>query len=424
MSFTLPTRHFWAAALLFGFALVLPLAPLAHAQDRTLEEWQTMFDEIALASAMPMTLESGALKGPGADFLIRRGSRARFVMFGEEHGVGTIADIATAYVTALGPAGFTRAAIETDPWMGARLETLLRKGGMEVLRDFFRTQGNKLSIPMYFWEGDARFAEAVLRNAGEEGPALFGVDQVFTYAAPTLLSEIATRTVSAEARAKAHALAARATSEESFLGKAEPEALQSLRALLDAERDARLIELVDAMILSAQIYAPFVTESTVSIYEANLARETLMKQNLLAALGKLDSGEDMPRIFLKFGAWHLYRGLSPTLVPALGGFVADLGLIRGEETFSVVALCGPGAQTVDLAGNAMPCNEKFAEDSGRFANHVAAEGMTVFDLEYFKRRPKRLGIIPEAFRNLVLAYDALVIVPNAAPATFVVPPGE
>jgi len=428
MTFALTMRAFSRAGFLAGLmvaAFIWPgLAPLAGAQDRPREEWEAMFDETATASAMPMTLENGVLKGPGAEFLIRRGSQARFVMFGEEHGIGTIADIATAYVTALGPAGFTRAAIETDPWMGTRLETTLRKGGMEALRDYFRAPGNKLSIPLYFWEGDARFAQAVIANAGEDAPALFGLDQVFTYAAQTLLAEIATRSVSAEARARAQALSLRAGSEDSFLGKAEPEALQSLRALLDAEGDRPLIEIVDAMMASAEIYAPFVSESATSIYEANLARETLMKRNLMAALGKLDSGEDMPRIFLKFGAWHLYRGLSPTLVPALGGFVADLALIRGEETFSVVVLCGPGAQTVDLSGNAMPCNEKFEEDSGRFARHVAEEGMTVFDLSRFKKKPKRLGIIPEAFRDMVLAYDALVIVPDAEPAVFVVPPGE
>lgn len=428
MSFTLTIRAFSLAgslAVLIAAAVIWPgLAPSAMAEDRSREEWEAMFDETATNSAMPMTLENGELKGPGADFLIRKGSAARFVMFGEEHGIGTIADIATAYVSALRPAGFTRAAIETDPWMGARLETILRKGGMEALREYFRAPGNKLSIPLYFWEGDARFAEAVIANAGDDAPALFGLDQVFTYAAETLLSEIATRTVSAEARAKAGELAARARAEESFLGKAEPEALQSLRALLDAERDRQLIEIVDAMIGSAAIYAPFVGESPTSIYEANFARETLMKRNLMAALGGLNSGEDMPRIFLKFGAWHLYRGLSPTLVPALGGFVADLALIRGEETFSVVVLCGPGAQTIDLSGNAMPCNEKFEEDSGRFAEHVADTGLTVFDLSWFKKKPKRLGIIPEAFRDMVLSYDALVIVPNAEPAVFVVPPGE
>lgn len=428
MTFTMTMRDFLragAVAGLMALGLLWPgLAPKAEAQDRTREEWEAMFDETATSSAMPMTLENGELKGPGAEFLIRRGSAARFVMFGEEHGVGTIAGIATAYATALGPVGFTRAAIETDPWMGARLETILRKGGMEALRDYFRAPGNKLSIPMYFWEGDARFAEAIIRNAGEEGPALFGLDQVFTYAAETLLTEIATRTVSADARAKATELAARAKIEESFLGKAEPEALQSLRALLDAGRDRALIELVDAMIASSAIYAPFVGESPTSIYEANLARETLMKRNLMAALGKLNSGEDMPRIFLKFGAWHLFRGLSPTLVPALGGFVADLALIRGEETFSVVVLCGPGAQTIDLSGNAMPCNEKFAEDAGRFADHVADEGITVFDLSWFRKKPRRLGIIPESFRDMVLSYDAMVIVPNAEPAVFVVPPGE
>ncbi len=414
-------------ALGFLAALVLPglaLAPMASADDRTPEEWQAMFDETATASSMPMTLENGALKGPGADFLIRRGARAHFVMFGEEHGVGTIGDIATAYVTALGPSGFTMAAIETDPWMGARLETALRKGGIDALAAYFRAPGNRLSIPIYFWTQDAVFAEAVIRNAGENAPALIGLDQVFTFAPQTLLAEIATRTVSPNARARAQELSARAGREENFLGRAEPEALRSLRALLHPERDASLIELVDAMIESAFIYAPFTGESPTSVYEANLARETLMKRNFMAALGKVSGGEDMPRIFLKFGAYHMYRGLSPTLVPALGGFVADLALMRGEESFSVAVLCGPGAQSVDLEGNALPCTETFETDVGRFAHHVAAEGMTVFDLAWFKKRPKRLGIIPEAFRNLVLSYDALVIVPGAAPATYVVPPGE
>src|SRR5262249_46145609 len=158
------------------------------------------------------------------------------------------------------------------------------------------------------------------------------------------------------------------------------------RDLLGGEADRTLAQLMDDMILSARIYQPFVGVNTgLSVYAANLERETLMKRTFLA-LYRAAGG---PKVFFKFGANHMMRGLSQTQVPALASFVDDVAIAEGKRAFNLLILCGPGTKAGDLMGNEGNCEIDLAKDLPDLVPQVDATRLTLFDLAPWKDKPRR-----------------------------------
>lgn len=393
------------------------LGGVAFAAEPTADELKQQFQETLAASRMTVDMREGRLSGPGAAFLKARAGDAQFVLLGEEHGVATIADTARALFADVNAAGYRHFAIEVDPWMTAKLEATLRRGGTKALAAFLRGEEAKFSIPFYNWSAEAALAEAAVRANADATPALWGLDQLFIGAAGLLLRDVATQASSADARALAKTLADQAKGNLEFLGKVDLEQLRTLRGLLGGDADRSLAQLVDDMILSARIYQPFVSGQGLSVYAANLERENLMKRTFLARLHEAETRDGkMPKVLFKFGANHMMRGLSSTHVPSLGTFVTDFALAHGQRTFSVVLLCGAGTKTGDFQGNEGECELPFATSFPDLAGHVGTDGPTLFDLSTWKDKPRRWAHLSPDVKEMIWAYDAILFVPNGRPA--------
>lgn len=385
----------------------------AFAADPTLEELKAKFQETLSASRMTLEAKGGKLAGPGAEFLRARIAGSHFVLIGEEHGVATIADTVRAILPDLTHAGYRHFAIETDPYTAAKLETMLRAGGTKEVAKFLAVDGNKFAIPFYNWSAEAELAAAAVKANASSTPALWGLDQVFIGASAALLNDIAAQASAAEAKALAGKLAAQAKGNLEFLGKADLGEFAKLRGLLGAEQDRELAQLVDDMILSARIYQPFTGVTTgLSVYAANLERETLMKRTFLNRYRTAGG----PKVAFKFGANHMMSGLSATHVPSLANFVSEFALSEGKAAFKMLVLCGPGTQAGDLMGNPAPCDMDLTKDWPDLAGQVDARQMTLFDLKTWKDRPSRWKHLPEETRHLIWAFDAVLFVPNGKPA--------
>ncbi len=362
-----------------------------------------------------MTLEAkgGKLAGPGADFLRNRIAGSHFVLIGEEHGVATIADTVRALLPDLTQSGYRHFAIETDPYIAAKLEAMLRAGGTKEVAKFLATDGNQFAIPFYNWSAEAELALAHVKANANSTPSLWGLDQVFIGASAALLNDVAAQASNAEAKALAGKLAAQAKGNLEFLGKVDLGELAKLRGLLGAEQDRALAQLVDDMTLSARIYQPFVGVTTgLSVYAANLKRETLMKRLFLARYRAAGG----PKVAFKFGANHMMDGLSSTHVPSFANFVSEFALSDGKAAFKLLVLCGPGTKAGDLMGNPSPCSIDIAKDWPDLAAQVDTKQMTLFDLKTWKDRPSRWKHLPEETRHMIWAFDAVLFVPNGKPA--------
>jgi len=166
------------------------------------------------------------------------------------------------------------------------------------------------------------------------------------------------------------------------------------------------------MIVSAGIYAPFVGREGMSVYQANLQREQLMKTTFMKRY--LQNGR--PKVVFKFGANHLTRGLSPVNVPSLSSFLHEFALTENRRVFSLLILCGPGTQAGGFQGEVATCDMDVTKEIPEVASHLDPTQPTLFDLAGWKDRPKRWEHLNEAMRRLLWGYDAVMIIPNGKPA--------
>jgi hypothetical protein len=235
---------------------------------------------------------------------------------------------------------------------------------------------------------------------------------VFIGAYGLMLGRIAVEASDPATRELAATMAARAKGNLEFLGQSDPKQFERIRQGLDATDDAALLELIDDMILSRRIYAPFIGQPGLSAYAANLTREDLMKNNFLARY----EAAGRPKVLFKFGSNHMVRGLSPTHVPSLGNFVADLAFAEGEQAFNLLVLCGPGTQAGDFMGNVATCELDVSKLMPEVAATLDAAHPTLFDLAPWKDNPRQWKHLAADIRELLWAYDALLVVPGGKPA--------
>jgi hypothetical protein len=401
-----------ACKALAAAAAVLLFPAASHAETVAADPAQAFAATIA-ASRHVLTVTDGHAGGPAADYLGEMAANSQFFLVGEEHGVAAIADTVRALVPMLSKAGYRHFAVETDPYMARLVEDLLREGGTAALANYLHEDGKSISMPFFNWEAEALLAQAFLAATPKDPQGnLWGLDQVFIGAYGPLLERIAGRAHDPAARELATALASQAKGNLEFLGQVDVAQFERLRGLLERSGDAAPLSLMDDMILSRRIYAPFIGQPGWSAYQANRQREDLMKRNFLAHYRAASEA----RVLFKFGSNHMARGLSATHVPSLGNFVADLALSQGKTAFNVLVLCGPGTEAIDFLGKAATCELDLAKKVPEVVDALDATHPTLFDLSTWKDHPKQWSHLPQDMRELLWAYDALLVVPKGRPA--------
>lgn len=398
-----------------AMAATLPAMPAAAATE-------TQLDTLIRRTSHRIELRDGSLAGPGAEWLAARTAGARFVMLAEDHGNAGIARFAGGLARQLGETGPLYAAVEVDPLIATELDAMLREGDLTALRAFLQRDGHALSVPFFNWAEEAEFLREALRHGPAGAQSVWGLDQAFIGASYVWLERIASLAKTPAARAQAEGLAARAKADiMSFLGTVDVAELEGLRDALADPAEAPAQRLAGLLARSARIYGPFVRGGG-SIFAANLDRETLMKE-LFREHAEAATERDgaPPRVLFKFGANHLMRGLSHTHVPSLGNFLYEWAGVSGDSVFSVLAVLGPGSEVVDFMGRTTLADESFGRSHGFLLPHVSEPGMTLIDLGPWKDLPRRWADLPPETRDLIWAFDALLVVSGAGPATFVVP---
>jgi hypothetical protein len=394
-----------AAALLF-------VSVPSHTENGASDPTRSLAETIA-ASRLVLTVTDGRAGGPAAGYLQDKAATSQFFLVGEEHGVATIADTVQALVPMLIAAGYRHFAVETDPYTARIVEAHIREGSRDELADYLHEDGNSISMPFLNWAPEADLAGAFLAAAAQDQQGnLWGLDQVFIGAFAPLLQRIANLASDPASKELAAALAAQAKGNLDFLGQVDATQFERLRARLEEAEEADLLPLTDDLILSSTIYAPFIGQPGWSVNRANRAREDLMKRNFLARYRAADT----PKVLFKFGSNHMVRGLSPTHVPSLGNFIADFAFTEGKTAFNLLILCGPGTQAGDFTGKLTACDLDVEKLLPEVAAALNAEHPTLFDLAHWKDKPQQWKHVAAPLRELLWAYDALLVVPNGKPA--------
>jgi len=415
-----------AAKYLIATFLLLGAAPAAPADPADGE-----VEALLRQHSYRITVENGSLAGPGAAFLTSAVAGAQFVALGEAHNNREIPVFATALFRLLHERErFRFLALEQDPVMMERVSRPPVKGNLDAIQALSRQYPKGF---VFISDQELRMLAEVGALASSGADVIWGCEQAF--GVTHILDELRERAPDAEARAY---VAARR--EESAAAEAERN-LEKGHYIYDAQlapvadeldrlfagvTDPRAAFLIEAIRKSDEIYGYYAAGDRGALpgyYANNLVREEYMKTRCLNEYRAAQAQDgSLPKALMKFGHWHLYRGLTPTRVPSLGHFMYDFARVNGMGFFSI---------------SITPFN--VLNDYGAFAAHervaylkpfapIAAEGQwTLVDLRPFREYPRRralvaAGALPdeaaEELARLVYGFDALLLLGGAQPATF------
>ncbi len=384
-----------------------------------------------LANRHTMELRAdGVLSGPGADLLLEAGRQARFFFIGEEHGVAEIPELTASLFRGLAPHGYQHLAIETGDGVAAELNRLmLQPDPLAALGRF--AEEHFPGVPFYTLREEAALIAEAVRATGGRADVLWGLDYDIV-ADRWPLRRLRAIAPNAQARAAADRAIAFA---DSLLAAAleqrnpgfilmfgGPDSIPAMlrrtyRPAPDSEAD-RILHLMEE---TRAINAHWIGGE---VYASNDRRARFNKQQLWRFWSEAErSGRD-PRVMLKFGASHAVRGRTFTNVFDIGSLASEIADARGERSFHVLVIGGPGTQhavtdptvfryrpvPVELAAAAWAAPAAALADPARW---------TVFDLRPL--RPllgaNRLGEVPDRMRQVIWGFDAFVILSGSTAAS-------
>ncbi len=378
--------------------ILLPLSVLSDAQAPSTPA--DRFTARLLQNRYPLAVRDGQLSGAGARLLQSAIAQSRFVLLGEEHGNAQAPAFWAAVCNASGPEQFHTMAVEEGPLIAAELERFARQpNGVEQLAAFAKTHPESLNVSSAREEFDmlqrcARASQGEFR--------VWGLNQEMFGTAGLILSRVLASGVGGEARPAILQLlqeneeASRKAVQsgnvfELFMFTADDKELAHAAALLqkDGSPDAR--SLFAALIESHEI-----NRTPPSEYGNARRRERLMKTLFAANYARASrNAAAPPKVLLKFGAFHGYRGLNPFHGSGIGNYIAELA--EGEGTQSLHIRLMPTKALPSIFNNLLPSD------------------WTMFDLRPF--RPHLSANASLDVASLVFGYDLLVVVPESTPST-------
>lgn len=374
-------------------------------------------DDTIKQALKPLSLDKDKIGGAGGIWLAERLAKADIVMIGETHGTGSIARAAGALVDALPTDRPLAYAQEIGPAAAAIQEPLLR-GPPAALDAYMADPRTAISFAFLNLREEADFARKLLARSDRKSGAYWGLDQEFATAAPLLLDRLggmartgAQKAAIAQAREHAKPLMTLARAPDSFYDPLDA-------AFVSGPKDARTL-LAD-MRFSSGVFRSSESASN----RSNREREDYMKRQFMTHWRA--AGKNKPRVVMKFGAYHLTAGLSPTATPALGAFVNALALMEDKSIFSVMIVCGPDGEQINFRGKIGPCGEDFEATAGLFRSRLFPDSATLIETAPLRSIPgtlRRMGV-SEDMRTYIQSYDAIIILKGAKAATPFAPPPE
>ncbi|MBV8519162.1 MAG: hypothetical protein JO197_17335 [Acidobacteria bacterium] len=420
--------------------LVVLLATLSlHAQDSPLAA-------ALRANGVPFTIENGQLGGAGAAFFRQLAREHQFIIIGEDHGIHEVPEfVGAAFDLARRDANYRHLGIELGPETARQLETMLRKpSGQDDLKAFL-TRYTGFSLPFANWREEAQLFQRVVQSLPDEKHVLWGLDQEFIVAPSYLFESLARMAPNDEARTLATNLAASSlASDRRMIAEANPQAVWMVtstdadvaalqKAFANATPAARA--LLDEIVQSRAIYRAIFSGKN---YESNRDRAELMKRHFAAEYeAARRAGEAAPRVMLKFGSNHAFRGVSGTSTYELGSFLPELAIANGSHACNVLLVHTRGTQNMyrpfgsKLEDQAKPFADGGSDSDNdvldvRAARAIAGDAMMMFDLRPVRAaaQNRKLGKLDPPVLRLLQAFDVVVVLPVVHASALIVPPAE
>jgi hypothetical protein len=411
-----------------ALALLLLALPLAA---QTPDKPKPTLEQALIEARSPLILADGHFSGAGAVILDKAVAESRFVLLGEDHITHEIPQFAAALCDVMHPDAY---AVEAGPYAAQFVNGLLRNPN-RIPQMAARTK--QFPDNMAFLDIREENDLAAHCGASSHNPhfALWGLDQEFLGATPTLLQAMAdtdpgprSRAAIAAAQSKSQAGVAEALStgdfNKLFMFASTDADIQSLQSAIDADGNAATRDLLHELTISRKIYLLNGEGSP----DSNLVRAELLKRHFLADYLPFKQQTPAPRIFFKFGDNHTGKGFNYTHELNLGNFIAELA--AGEQAQSLhMFILGAHGMHFTIPGYGKPLGQIpfiLADDpdykwlapaiANLFPQQTGSAGttLTLFDLRQLRYRGLDL---PREWEHVIYSYDLCVLMPELTVAS-------
>jgi erythromycin esterase-like protein len=373
------------------------------------------------ANRYALTVKDGEMGGPGAPFLRNLLSQAQFVAIGEEHGTREVPQFVWATCRAMAPEGLDAMAIEAGPLMTAKLQQwTMESDGINKFAMFEKQYPD--SIAFFYWQQEFDLLSHCQQATAPHTLHLWGLDQEFLGSPVFILQQILTTGLDPEATAIATKILAKCSSDkrDSFASKSWKDAcmfrlseadLTSLQSSVARGGNLHAQELTAALIKTQHIYN---LHEAGHPYDANRERALLLKHNFNANYQQLAKTDERPRVLLKFGNNHLYKGFDESNLNDLGNFVTEFADGIGSVSLHIEVL-GIRGEDEEEVGLGRPDKAVAKDLSVSPLASLVAESypatLTVFDLRPLRSEFDTFGHVDRELERLIFGYDLLVVIP-------------
>lgn len=401
-------RGVLVVCLLVGHAAASPLSDAIH------------------QAAHPIAVSGGKLAGPGGDALRSAITAAQFVVLGEDHGIAQIPQLGGALCAELAPSGFHHLALEVGPSVASELEGFARAND-GAGRDAVFVKKYPETIAFYDWKEELAMLTAC------SSYQIWGLDQELmgspVYVLPKIL---ATRPGPAgkaaiEGLVRDNAAARAAAAKTGDYGKlflmAAPQAsLDAAKAALAKDGSPEAQALFASLLESREIYQG---QMGSNVYASNRRRARLMKGMFLDDLSAaMKADKAFPKVLVKVGAWHAYRGLNPLRSSEIGNLIGEAAEGHKVEAVNLIVLGVKGAQlrAAGVGRPAAPQPLDLAHDKDSDYKVLApffaelGKDWTLFDLRTLRPQLGKLGPIDPELERVIFGFDFLVLIPDPKPS--------
>jgi len=393
-------------------AILFALAPIAAMAAPALDA-RTM-------ATYPFRWSEHDLTGPGADRLRAVVRSAQFVLVGEGHNDRDTPLFTRALYEVLNREdGFSHLVVEQDPLGVEMVLASAQRGSAAAIGERLRTSPSLLGFAS---DQDL----ALLADAGAivSGPdAIWGLEQA--QAPVPYLEALAALAPAGPIRSDVDRLLNRARNEErnrkdfgNFLA-ADRQTLPDLRRLAaqwSPPEQSRARTLLDGLLDSAQLYDYHVkahaAHNPAFTYSSGTIREAWLKSQFIRDYRATGA---TPRVLFKLGANHIGRGVGTTGAWTLGTFAADLATYNGMDAYGILVIAIGGDNIHDWRDLPAEIVPLLPPDRPTEPILVDLTALRPSAQRYIDASPAEAR---GATAHLLYGYDAIVVLPQSAPATW------
>jgi hypothetical protein len=392
------------------------------------------FEEEIQAHRLALSVAKGALAGPGAGVLKKAIDDATFVLLGEDHGIEQIPTLASAVCAELAPHGFRRVALEVGPSVAEPLaEMAAAKDGAAQMKRFDAKYPE--TVAFYSWREDFGFVSSCAKAVAAHKGTLevWGVDQELMGATQLVFDQMFDSHPPPGEEPMEYIDALRSDIETDreeavtagdfgklFLMAAPQATLDRLHKLLDGDSSEEVMAMYDGLLTSRAIYQG---EMSGAQYDSNVTRAQLMKDAFFGQLSAAAAKDKaMPKVLVKLGAWHLYRGMNPLHSSELGNLIAEAAAAHDVKAVNVLVLGVTGKQlAISAPGAQAPVALDLRKTGGPYAflapffTQQIAKSWTLFDLRPLRAEFDTFGKLDPEMERMIFGYDFLVLVADPRP---------